>query len=527
MLKAFRISYFLQNTYRVNSMIYSLKQIPLIGRLLPSALYGSRGLKCAVNGISFLWEILSAFLGKFLYLFLMVWLPLELYPAGTTRSDAFLHILVFLTVIGAMMNTWMFNPTNDKYYAMILMRMDARKYTLSNYIYAMMKFGVGFLPFSILFGERAGIPLVLCLLFPLFVVCAKMAFALIALKRYLRTGDCTNENVLDRYLWIFVFVLLAIAYGLPAVSVTLPLQAAGIIFLLVIFSGIYSGTVIRSFPYYREMYQQILARNRSAADVQTQVRQAVREQNQKYISQETDIKTRKKGFEAFHELFVRRHRKILWKPVKRTTGICSCALLGALIAVRISQPLETAVNSMMMSALPFFCFVMYMCNRGSIYTQVLFMNCDHSMLTYPFYKKPAFILKLFQIRLRELIKMNLPPAMVIGGGLALLLYVTGGTDNVLNYPVLILSVLGMSVFFSVHYLTCYYLLQPYNAYTDMVSTTYRLVTSGTYFVCLFLMRAELDTMVFGSLTILFCVGYCVTACVLVYRLAARTFRLRS
>lgn len=68
---------------------------------------------------------------------------------------------------------------------------------------------------------------------------------------------------------------------------------------------------------------------------------------------------------------------------------------------------------------------MYMCNRGSIYTQVLFMNCDHSMLTYPFYKKPAFILKLFQIRLRELIKMNLPPAMVIGGGLALLLYVTG------------------------------------------------------------------------------------------------------
>ena len=158
MLKAFRISYFLQNTYRVNSMIYSLKQIPLIGRLLPSALYGSRGLKCAVNGISFLWEILSAFLGKFLYLFLMVWLPLELYPAGTTRSDAFLHILVFLTVIGAMMNTWMFNPTNDKYYAMILMRMDARKYTLSNYIYAMMKFGVGFLPFSILFGERAGSP---------------------------------------------------------------------------------------------------------------------------------------------------------------------------------------------------------------------------------------------------------------------------------------------------------------------------------------------------------------------------------
>ena len=53
MLKAFRISYFLQNTYRVNSMIYSLKQIPLIGRLLPSALYGSRGLNAQSTASAF------------------------------------------------------------------------------------------------------------------------------------------------------------------------------------------------------------------------------------------------------------------------------------------------------------------------------------------------------------------------------------------------------------------------------------------------------------------------------------------
>lgn len=527
MIKAFRISFSLQNTYRVNSIIYSLKQIPLLGRLLPSALYGSRGLKRVITVISFLWEILSAFLGKVLYLFLIVWLPLELYPASVPRPDAYLHILFFLTVIGAMMNTWMFDPTNDKYYAMVLMRMDARAYTLSNYIYVMLKFAVGFLPFSLLFGNRAGVPFLLSLLFPFFVVSAKMIFALISLKRYLKTGVSTNENLPGRYLWTFTFLLLAAAYGLPALGLTLPWQAAGILFLAVILSGFYSGTVIRTFPYYREMYQQILAQKRYGTDMQAQVRQAVREQNQKYISQDLDIQTNKKGFEAFHELFVKRHRKILWKPVQRTTGICCCVLLGALLAVKINGQLEIAVNRMLMSALPFFCFIMYLCNRGTIYTQVLFMNCDHSMLTYSFYKKPAFILKLFQIRLRELVKMNLPPAIVIGGGLALLLYVTGGTDHGMNYLVLIFSVLAMSVFFSVHYLTCYYLLQPYNAYTDMVSTTYRLVTSGTYFVCFLLMRVQFDTLVFGSLAIVFCMGYCVIACLLVYRLADRTFRLRN
>ena len=52
-------------------------------------------------------------------------------------------------------------------------------------------------------------------------------------------------------------------------------------------------------------------------------------------------------------------------------------------------------------------------------------------------------------------KINAVPALVIGGGLALILFATGGTDNPLNYVVLIVSILCMSLFFSIHYLTIY------------------------------------------------------------------------
>ena len=45
MYKTLRISFSLKNTYRVNSILYSLKQIPLLKRLLPAALYRVRGLK--------------------------------------------------------------------------------------------------------------------------------------------------------------------------------------------------------------------------------------------------------------------------------------------------------------------------------------------------------------------------------------------------------------------------------------------------------------------------------------------------
>ena len=155
------------------------------------------------------------------------------------------------------------------------------------------------------------------------------------------------------------------------------------------------------------------------------------------------------------------------------------------------------------------------------------MNCDHSLLTYSFYKQPRFILRLFQIRLREMMKINAVPALVIGGGLALILFATGGTNNPLNYVVLIVSILCMSLFFSIHYLTIYYLLQPYNAGTELKSGTYRIVLSVTYVVCFALMQLRMPILLFGMMTIAFCILYSVVASVLVYRLAPKTFRLRA
>ncbi|MBQ9991199.1 MAG: hypothetical protein IJP31_09725 [Lachnospiraceae bacterium] len=135
-------------------------------------------------------------------------------------------------------------------------------------------------------------------------------------------------------------------------------------------------------------------------------------------------------------------------------------------------------------------------------------------------------MQLFQIRLGEIIKINLLPAVVIGFGLALLLYVSGGTDNLLNYAVLFASIICMSIFFSVHYLTIYYLLQPYNAETQIKSGTYQLIMWITYMVCYMMIQVKMPTLVFGVMTIVFCVLYCIIASILVFKLAPRTFRIR-
>ena len=59
MLKSFITSYKLKNTYRVNTVIYSIRQFPLIKNILPGSLYRNEGLKSLVNVLCFLYEIQS------------------------------------------------------------------------------------------------------------------------------------------------------------------------------------------------------------------------------------------------------------------------------------------------------------------------------------------------------------------------------------------------------------------------------------------------------------------------------------
>ena len=134
------------------------------------------------------------------------------------------------------------------------------------------------------------------------------------------------------------------------------------------------------------------------------------------------------------------------------------------------------------------------------------------MLTYRFYRQPDAILGLFKARLKTIVKINLMPALVIACGLPFLLFVTGGTEYYLNYLLLFVSILAMSVFFSVHHLVLYYLLQPYNVHMES--------KSGVYTV-------RIPTLIFASLTILFSVIYIIVALILVYKYAPRYFKLKQ
>lgn len=522
MIHTFITSFRLRNTYKVNTFIYALKSVPGLRKLLPDKLYQNKGLKIIGNIISILLEIVNIFLGKFLYIFLMIFSMMSIYK---TNSEAtFLHILIFLTIIGALMNTYMFNPTKDKYYAMFIMRMDAKKYALSDYFYAILKVIIGFLPFTLLFGLLTGVNIWLCLLIPLFVASAKISIAAYNLYLYNEKGIVINENNPVKHVWLLLIIFLALAYGLPALNIIVPPIVSTIIMISTILISMVAIKYIFKFNKYREMYKKVLTG--VTVNVTVSANQITKDTVLKQISIDKKLTSNKKGFAYFNDLFVIRHSKLLLKSAKKVAFISAIIIGIVLLIVTMNDELKKEVNNMIMSYLPYFVFIMYLINRGESITRAMFMNSDHSMLTYAFYRKPASILKLFKERLKSIILINLLPASIIGVGLSLILLVSGGTDNNLNYLIIFISIIAMSIFFSVHHLVMYYLLQPYNINSETKNTTYTIVNILTYVVCYYMIDLRLPTFSFGLATILFAITYSLISLCLVYKFAPKTFKIR-
>lgn len=521
MTKTLRIAFQLKNAYRVNSIIYSLKQIPLIKRILPNTLYKSKGLKALAQVIAVIMEIGSIFLGKLIYLFLLVMVPLGLYPTGNP-AEMYLHLLLFLTMVGLILNTNMFNPTKDKYYAITMMRMNAKEYTLASYGYYILKTIVGFMPFSIICAMTNTVPIWFAVVMPFSIAGGKIVMAAFYLLKYKRKGIVKNENNSTYSQWILIATLVVVAYAGPAINIVLPEFVSMGLMILLIPTGILSIPKLLSFEFYTEINKEIL---RDSLKSMYSAETIMKSENEKSISSIT-VTSDKKGLEYLNELFVKRHRKILWQATKKITMVVLGIIVIGTIVIIAFPDTKGIINHGILSTLPPMTFFIYAFNRGQKYTSALFTNCDHSMLTYPFFKNGDSILKLFKLRLIVLIKLNLLPGVCIGAGLCWLMWLSGGADSISTYVVVFVTIIAMSTFFSIHYLTIYYLLQPYNAETEMKSGMYTIVTAITYFLCYLQINVHVPLKIYGLIWIGFAVLYNIVACILIYKFAPKTFRIR-
>lgn len=521
MLNTFATSFRLQNTYRVNAIIYNMRSFPLIGKKVPTTLYKKMGIKTFAAVLSAIKEVIGIFLGKLIYCLIMILGASSLFHIIT--SDAFLHIAFILSgLAGYGGKTHLVPSLKSGYYAIFILRMDPRKYTLSNFGYYLLTTFVGFLPVAYVISRVMNAPSNAWLLLPFYVVAVKILSAALTLHAHAKDAPVPSTSRQLITLAVVYSTGLLAAYGLPVLGYTLPYTVAIGITVFFAISALVGLRYILSYHHFRSYARKHLSIE--ALDYQGDSSLIIQDTYRDMISLE--VTSDKSGYAFFHELFVKRHTKVLAKPVKRQSLIIIGLFIAALVALYQFPEKHQTVNLMILNSVNLLVFIMHLFNVGQTTNQAMFMNCDHSMLTYRFYRNPKVILMLFVERLKTMIVMNLIPATILGVGLALLLLATGGAPHVYTYALLIFTTLTLSTFFSIHFLTLYYLLQPYNIHLKSVNSSYGIATGITAIASYSINRIPLSLNTFGWMVIGFSALYASVALFLVYRLAPKTFKLR-
>ena len=114
MLKTFKISWSIENTYRTNAIINSFKSIPFIGKHLPmDEFYKIAPLKIFAGFLSVLWEIGTTFFGKLAYVLVLMALSGILAEfSKASVATIFVHCYILLTILGTFLNNQLFDVDN-------------------------------------------------------------------------------------------------------------------------------------------------------------------------------------------------------------------------------------------------------------------------------------------------------------------------------------------------------------------------------------------------------------------------------
>lgn len=523
MKNSFILSFKLRIAYRVNTIIYAIKQIPLIKKLIPDAVYGASGLKEFGYIIAFLYEIIQMFLGKFIYMFLFVYLVLN--TINLYEINDFFNIMFFMSIIGSYLNTFMFEPSNDKYYALMVMKMDSKKYTVSNYFYNIFKSIFGFIPPIIIFSLILKLNPIISLIIPIFIGSIKINTGAFYLKRYEKNKFIADIKHKDILKWLIIIPSFILAYLLPLLHISLSVKIYIGFMIISILLLIKSIKCIYNFNDYYAIYKVILNDdNMNTIDINgTEINKSVA---LSMLDDKHKFTSKKNGYAYFNELFIKRHNKVLYRFIKKVTIIIFCMFLVILGTTIFIDEIKSLINEKILTIIPAFLFIMYYINTGLRVAKIFFMNCDSAMLTFSFYKEREVILNLFKERLKSIIKMNLIPSMTLSFCIIILLLVAKNY-SLNDYVLVFLSLNAMSVFFSVHNMVIYYLLQPYNANSDIKSGTFQIINMMTYFACYYICQMQIDIHIFATSILIFSILYIIISLYLVNKYASKTFKIRA
>lgn len=519
-------------TRKVNGLLYFLQKLPLIGSHIPSKVYRLLKLKKILSILTLMFQILASVLKNLLYLFFFYLLPLSfLYEVGYSQpKNVFLLCYILLSGgLGALCNSKLWYADQDTYIMTRLLHMDAKRFLLNHACYQYLLNTITLAFAAILISMAVRLPYWYGLLCALLYAVSHITADAWYLKRYDTTKQFLVLN--NRYKAILIAGFPVLAYGIMALR--LPITFGRELLwgdtILMSILAIFAIRYLKISNSYKSILMRLLQDIASMQQLDTSKGDVLKQEvdlNEKDYSIEElkkGISSKKQGYAYMNELFFKRHKRLIYKPIKRRILIISSIVLVlALISFFAKDLIE---ETSLIKLLPPAVFLLYIINISEKICRAMFMNCDVSLLHYGYYRQPKAILENFKIRLRTLIRYNLMIAILLCMGIDLLavLYSISCTwQTILLFD---LTLIVLSLFFSTHYLFVYYIFQPYNEQFDMKNPFMSLLNGLVYFLCYLCLKLD-GSLLFAIGVLIATILYLLISLILVWRLAPKTFHLK-
>lgn len=516
-----------------NWLIFYFKRIPIIGRILPDNIYGNQSIKKILAVIGTILRIFGNVLKKALFIFLFLFLPVFLIEKDhTLRYDSYLHVFLMINLIGSFLTSSIFDSDRNKFICIHLMHMNAKSYIVSTVLLQQFADFFYFLPVMLFFTIRMGGTLLhgllLTILLSIFSLFGETFFLLI----YSKTKRILNRKITYS---VFIAVLCLSATYIP-VFLHRPLILNGLLFhpaflsiMLVLY--LYCIYIILKYNRYFEIASNTLKASNFSTDINQVIAEAkfsdvaVREKEFTDSDLKSDQFDNKNGFAYLNAIFFQRHKRLLVKPIIIRLILIAIVFIAALLVVhRFPDIINSTSNPS--KILPIFVFIIYFASIGERVCRAMFYNCDISLLRYSFYRNKYAILSNFKVRLFRIAELNSIIAIAISIAVATLVHIFK-----LNWPALdmlsfIISILFLSLFFSVHHLFLYYVFQPYTTELGMKNPFFNIINTGVYILCYFCTNIKSPPSYFSLIVLISTFIYIVIALILVYKYAPKTFRVK-
>lgn len=519
-----------------NRLMFYFRKIPGLGRLAPASVYAETTLKQTLSVIVYILKVLWAFANKFIYLGLVIYLPLRLAGEGLPGSaqySLYLQMLLCLSfLMAAVSNAVILEPKRDKYIFVKLMRLSAERYMHATLALRGISFPVTFIPAMMVFGGLLGAPL-----WQGAVLALVLTFWRIACEAlHLRIFDRYEIVVVKKTGWVWTAIG---AFGLLAY---VPLLAGYAlidsqmlfnwpVMLGVAVLGAVGAVYIARYPGYRNAVDAVTKIDDPLLDMgrmmkEARVKEVATEEHYTADQLSPNQFAAKNGYAYLNAIFFSRHRKFLIQPVQRRLVIISALFAAALLTLPLAPAAYNKLTDYLISALPTFLIVMNYTSIGERVCKAMFYNCDLSLLRYSFYREQSAILSNFRIRLLRISLLNLIPAAAICAAVNLLLLLSDHSWGAADAVIFCITIVALSLFFSVHHLFMYYIFQPYSTELNMKNPFFSIVNSIVLAAGIVAMQFKSEPGSFALIVILSAAAYMLTALILVYRFSAGTFRVK-